>query len=509
MHDTTASSRAVSLQHAAKLLAIALQFGLLTVIVYQFALVNRSFLDLCILALFGFLVHASLPLSLRLPFFVALSGAGIVLVLGMRDSLCLFTLGLALIGVCHLPVRYGVRIALLALAGAALALLRVGDTELPWSSALWPILASMFMFRIIVYLYDLRHEKTQPGPAWALSYFFMLPNVCFPLFPIIDFKRFRHNYYDEDELNIYQRGIGWMFRGCYHLLLYRLVYHYGVIAPDEVGSTAELVRYMLSAFLLYLRISGLFHLIVGMLLLFGFNLPETHHRYYFASSFTDFWRRINIYWKDFMMKVFYYPVYFRLKRFGANVALVVSTLVVFALTWTLHAYQWFWLRGTALFEVNDVLFWGILGLLVVGNSLWEARRGRARTLRRERPSNRQLAARAAQTCATFTVICILWSLWSADSLWQWLLMWRAAGPSSALIVAVVPVSYLASWWLLRKPNSGAVAAPAPRVEHAEREFWGAAAGQSAAIVIAILLGVPAVYGRLDVPAAALDDIRKE
>ena len=89
-----------------------------------------------------------------------------------------------------------------------------------------------------------------------------------------------------------------------------------------------------------------FHLIVGMLHLFGFRLPETHRLFYLSSSFTDFWRRINIYWKDFMQKIFYYPAVFRLKHLGTTRALVIATLYVFVMTWFLHAYQWFWLRGT-------------------------------------------------------------------------------------------------------------------------------------------------------------------
>ena len=68
------------------------------------------------------------------------------------------------------------------------------------------------------------------------------------------------------------------------------------------------------------------HLITGLLLLFGFNLHETHSRFYFANSFIDFWRRINIYWKDFMLKIFYYPAYFRLRRFGNTPALVLATI---------------------------------------------------------------------------------------------------------------------------------------------------------------------------------------
>ena len=55
-------------------------------------------------------------------------------------------------------------------------------------------------------------------------------------------------------------------------------------------------------YLLYLRVSGQFHIIVGMLHLFGYDLPETNHRYLLARSVNDFWRRVNIYWKDFMVK---------------------------------------------------------------------------------------------------------------------------------------------------------------------------------------------------------------
>ena len=37
--------------------------------------------------------------------------------------------------------------------------------------------------------------------------------------------------------------------------------------------------------------------------MYGYGLAETHHLYLFSSSFTDFWRRINIYWKDFIQKL--------------------------------------------------------------------------------------------------------------------------------------------------------------------------------------------------------------
>ena len=108
---------------------------------------------------------------------------------------------------------------------------------------------------------------------------------------------------------------------------------------------AGLAAYLVCNYLLYLRVSGQFHMACGMLHLFGFQLPETHHHYLLATSFTDYWRRINIYWKDFMVRIFFNPVVFRLKRWPQPAALAAATAVVFLATWLLHAYQSYWLRG--------------------------------------------------------------------------------------------------------------------------------------------------------------------
>ena len=116
----------------------------------------------------------------------------------------------------------------------------------------------------------------------------------------------------------------------------------------------------------------------GMLHLFGYQLPETHHHYLLASGFTDYWRRINIYWKDFMVRIVFNPVVFRLKRRPQPLALAVATTAVFLTTWLLHAYQSYWLRGTWGFSVPDALFWGILGVLVLVGVQLDARRPRSR-----------------------------------------------------------------------------------------------------------------------------------
>jgi D-alanyl-lipoteichoic acid acyltransferase DltB (MBOAT superfamily) len=413
-----------------KFAGIVAQLALLLVVMRQFQIESNAFLRIVALAFGGFVVHHWLPMRFRLPFFTILSIASIVLVFGVPNSAWLVGFGALLIGVCHLPVRFTIRVGLVVAAAAALVLFRIEWLHGPWSQAIWPILGSMFMFRIVLYLYDLRYEKAEVSVWRSFSYFFMLPNVCFPLFPVVDYKTFRRNYFDQDSYRIYQVGVEWIARGVVHLILYRVVYYYLTMSPAEVAGPADLARFIVANFLLYLRVSGQFHIIVGMLHLFGFNLPESHHRYFLASSFTDFWRRINIYWKDFMMKIFYYPIFFKLRGLGTTAALVIATLLVFVATWFLHAVQWFWLRGTFLIAETDIAFWTILGVLVVVNSLYEIKFGRKRTLSgAKQVVVPDLIKRIGATAGTFASICILWSMWTSESIEAWLSLWSFVGRS--------------------------------------------------------------------------------
>src|SRR5262245_52649929 len=239
-----------------KLAVIALQLGLAIIAIYLFEIESRAFLHLAILTFFGFLLHDLLPRSWKPPFFLALSLGGIALVFGAARGAWLVGLGLLLVGICHLPIRFGARVATLLAVVGVLAFLRAGGAPVPWSAAVWPILASMLMFRLAVYLYDIRHEKEPASWSQRLGYFFLLPNVCFPLFPVVDYKTYRRTYYDSDRFEIYQVGMLWIARGLVHLLLYRFVYYYCVIPAAEVSSPADLARFMVSTFLLYLRISG-------------------------------------------------------------------------------------------------------------------------------------------------------------------------------------------------------------------------------------------------------------
>ncbi len=422
---------------------IGAQLVLVLLALRQFQIESGAFRTLAAVAFAGWFVNALLPLAWRLPFFALLSLASIPLVLGTENALWLIGIGAALIGTCHLPIAVRWRAALLLGLGALLMMQRAGLLPVPWSGAIWPILGSIFMYRLIVYFYDLRHDRTPMTAAQSVGYFSMLPNACFPLFPVVDFKTWRRSHYAQHAEATYQRGVDWIARGILHLVLYRYFYYHLTLAPSEVDTPATLLQYVVANFMLYLRVSGLFHLVVGMLHLFGFHLPETHNRYLLASSFTDFWRRINIYWKDFMQKIFYFPAVFKLKRFGTNNAIVLATLWVFVLTWLLHSYQWFWLRGSWLLAWHDGLFWAILGVLVVFNSLLEIKRGRTRTLGQQTLSWQRVAVNVAKTYGIFWFICVLWSFWTAESITEWLGLWSALGGAWTWQVLLFPALSLA------------------------------------------------------------------
>jgi D-alanyl-lipoteichoic acid acyltransferase DltB (MBOAT superfamily) len=281
----------------------------------------------------------------------------------------------------------------------------------------YPVFGAVFMFRMIIYSYDLRYGREPARLMPFLSYFFLLPNYYFTLFPVIDFQTMRQTYYQRDIHEIAQRGIYWMTRGVIQLMIYRLVVYFNdPYLPDRITSLGALIATMVLTFLLYLSVSGQFHLIVGMLHLFGYDLPETNRRYLLAGSFTDFWRRINIYWKDFMVKIVYFPIYFKLRKKGDIRAQLIATAAVFLATWALHSYQFFWIKGRFTLAWPDTIFWGILGVLVIANVVMESRHKR----RLPDPSWRVRVIHAAQVLGTFSVMATLWFLWASPSVNAWI-----------------------------------------------------------------------------------------
>src|SRR5689334_9697273 len=148
--------------------AVVVQFGLIVLVVESWQLENLLVSRLLELAFVGFIIHHLIPLRFRLAFFAILSlaavlfGAGEVgsrtfvagltgrvplrdFVYSLAPGIVVVAIGLGLIGLCHLPIRFRTRFGLIAAVGAGLAFLRVNIHWIPDLADIWVILGSMFM----------------------------------------------------------------------------------------------------------------------------------------------------------------------------------------------------------------------------------------------------------------------------------------------------------------------------------------------------------------------------
>jgi D-alanyl-lipoteichoic acid acyltransferase DltB (MBOAT superfamily) len=319
-------------------------------------------------------------------------------------------------------------VGLVLIAAAGLAAVKAGWIGSVESYQAVSVVAGLFMFRLILFLYEIRHLKMAVSAWQKVTYFFLLPNLVFMIFPVVDYKNFVRNYYSRPAADTYAKGLRWVFTGLLHLMLYRLIYQYALPAPDEVTGPGTLVAYLVFSYALIIRLSGIFHLSAGIICLFGFDLPRTFNNYFLASGFSDLWRRINTYWRDFIMRTVYTPIYLRFRQRTAA-ALFITVLLVFVVNWFLHSYQWFWIRGNFPVQSTDMLFWGIFGLLVACNSVISMR---AKPVKAKHGfSLADSALQSLKILGMFSFMCVIWSLWNSPSVGIWLSLMRGGVSGSA------------------------------------------------------------------------------
>jgi hypothetical protein len=368
----------------------------------------------------GFVIHTWLPLRFRAAFFVLLTVAALVWLVGVMSGLLVVAAVLGLVGIAHLPLRWGWRVALQLAAGAAMAALHMQFVYAPRLNIAAGIAGLFILFRLILYMYELKHEQKKVGHWERLSYFFMLPNLCFPLFPIIDYKTWLRCRYAEPLPEIWRSGIRKILRGCVHLIIYRIIYTHLVPSPATLHGPLELAAYIATAYLLVLRMSGVFYIALGMLHLFGYSLPPVFDNFFLISGFGQIWRRINVYWKDFVTKLVYYPLWFRLRKVKGINAVFVTGIVTFFVTWQLHSWQWFWVLGRFPFSIMDAIYWLTLGVVITW-SLVKAAQPKAESKAAETGWTLHMAwKKVIRIAGIFVFMSVLWSFWNSKSVSGWL-----------------------------------------------------------------------------------------
>ena len=284
-----------------------------------------------------------------------------------------------------------------------------GDTALV-------VISGLVMFRLASLYYISRTRNTKVTLPIALNYFLLLPNLIFQIFPIVDYRDFVEKQVRQITTDHWRKGLYWICLGYFYLLVYRLLYYY--VLPDKrmIQEVSELFLYHVVNYILIIRLVGIFHLCVGVLVIFGYDLPKVFNRMFLSRSFSDLWRRLNIYWKDFIMKLFYYPLYFKWRK-KLNAPILWSIMVVFVLNWALHSYQWMWILGSYQFRMNDALFWIIFGVLVAINSMYDSRNV-------QKSTNLKVWSEWSKVFAMFLFMSVIWTFWTSDSIRDWLSLFK-------------------------------------------------------------------------------------
>ncbi|WP_188443104.1 hypothetical protein [Planktosalinus lacus] len=371
---------------------------------------------LLIVASFGFLVNTFISYPYRLYFFFLLSLCLLFLITGLTGMIGVMAIGVLVTLISVFLDKHLRNFLLFSIFLGLIVLMVLKPDWLAPHLVVVSTLGSMFIFRLSIFLFDKTYQKERPKLIKDITYFFMLPNMAILLFPAVDYKLFLRNYYNDSAISIYKKGVQWIVLGLFHLLVYRVIYYYFLLPPTEVTDVVSLWHYMTTNYLLIIRLSGLFHISVGVLCLFGFNLPRVFDNYFLASGFSDLWRRINIYFRDYLIKLFYYPLFFKLRKYGDLKAKVFAILVIFFITWFLHSFQWFWLRGYFPLRMVDIVFWGVFGVLVAGNAIWESRR---KSNQIDKKSWKYSALMTTQILGMFLFMSVLWSIWSSTTMGSW------------------------------------------------------------------------------------------
>lgn len=368
----------------------------------------------------GFAISYWMSIRFRLPFFILLTIISLGFLIKFQVLILLAILCFYLL-IAHLNISFNIRFLLILIITAILACIRMQYIVTPNLNInnMLTILGAMMSFRMILYLYELKYTKKSFSIWESFSYFLMLPNVVLLLFPIVDYKKFTRFYFNTNEVQIYQRGITRILRGIVLVILYRTVNFYFAIPSENVDDIYSLIQYVLLSYSVMLRLGGILWISIGILHLFGFNLPKIMDNFYLSTSFNDYWRRTNIYYKDFINKVFYNPSYFIFKKYGASISIVISIVIAFSITWALHSWQFLWLQGVFPIKSSDLIFWAVFCVSLILNSLYENNVSKKVLSKKWTISNAIIYS--LKLLGTNIFLGLLWALWSSTSITDYLL----------------------------------------------------------------------------------------
>ncbi len=386
----------------------------------QFAIVSGLF--------FAAACLGSLFPAARLRILLAFSLAQIVFLFGPLQVAGALVVWIAFYGVVHARASWGLKLPLLA--GLYVTTILLGASSR--ASTAFEILlvvfyASNFILRLPLYVYEAVFKRSQlegAGLAGFLTYLIALPLSSLNVAPV-GFAVLHRGYSSELRPELMRRGLARMAHGLLYLVVGRILAKSGlfpsvsVIAAysgemDVVSALASCHVILLS---LFLSTAGYIHTAVGMLYVLGFDIPPGMRMPYRSTNVLEFWRRWNIYWRDCLMTLAYYPLAMPLRR-RPVLAAAVAGMATFLFGGFTHAVRYYvkWpseitLEGFLAAHFNMLAF----GTVVTAMLLREAIRAKKpREDTRDAGGSRALrfAGEFLSIAATLTVVALILALFA-------------------------------------------------------------------------------------------------
>ena len=275
------------------------------------------------------------------------------------------------------------------------------STDIAVKKIILPLGISFFTFQQISYLIDSYEGKTREYDfiEYALFVCFFPQLVAGPIVLHSEMiPQFRDAAQKNEDYENIARGIIRFSIGLAKKVLiadtFSIVVNFGVehyLTDTPIDVIVTMLAY---TFQIYFDFSGYCDMALGIAKMFNISLSENFNSPYKAMSINDFWRRWHITLTRFLRKYIYYPL--GGSRKGA-LRTYLNIMVVFIASGIWHGANW------------TFILWGILhGLLCVV----------------DRFANDMISKlpKIIRWGGTFAAVNVLWLLFRADSVSQWLTM---------------------------------------------------------------------------------------
>ncbi|MGZ3882982.1 MAG: hypothetical protein ACXVP0_15360 [Bacteroidia bacterium] len=373
-----------------------------------------NILDLKWVTLAGFTVYVNVPSRYKLPAFSLIFMVCIYTVFTVVPATILFLILLSFFLIIQSQLKWGLKLLIVALMMLFLLAVRANVLFMPRVALVVPFALAIVMFRGILLMYEVKYNPPSANSWFHLGYFFIFPNLAFLFFPIVDNKFFVKSFLNRPYREIYKRGLFYLLFGMFQITVYKVIHDHFLVQHTE-HTIWSLLRFTFVNYFMILKITGILTIAFGFLVIFGFNLPPLFGNFFLAPSFTDYWRRANIYWREFVIKIVYYPLYFRLKK-KIPQPIFVCVIIAFTFSYIFHSYQLFCINGYYTFRANDLFYWLTLGLIIGINATLEHQRISTSGKKTAPSRTKDFFLRPLKIAAVFFITSTLWFFWGSDSI---------------------------------------------------------------------------------------------